>query len=640
MAKREKVDGIPTIAMPHIDKLTVVRGAAGCGKTGRLIEAVRSLLAQGTPSSSILVLCATPDAAHAFSNRLGTKNVRVASTRELALELLSQPTAIALFGHGPRILMPFEEDILFEDLKMSGIEIDRLAGMLSFFKRSMTEISDDHPDFLMDDDEQAVMSTLRDNLRLRSAFLEQQISANAARYLAIAKDAARYAHVFVDDWQYLSRASQVMAGLLAHNSLYVAVDTTAPSEPILESYPHTRGIEELLRANPQARIVNLDKFQGPRAIGLALNAVRHEAGLEPCLIEESSDAPQEAGSVAIKVFPDADCEIETTADLVAGAIKDGTSPEAIYIASPNDAWASRIAHALKQRGIGSYTACQWTDLAESAVDTSNDARYLKILTAILLAGDPHDDTAWRSWCAFDEPLAASGEIALIAQAATKNGLRLHEVLASNKAGVMSERMAHTYRMGVSLLGRTNGMTRDHLLRTLTDELYGPGEPVPPTVLRLCSGTNPDDTAEALRERILNKMSCNLDWESDDADSSEQGVGVSVRIGKMNRMCGLSAQLVIFTGFVNGFFPPHGFFDQTVTPPGDIDNARAAYARKLCCALGKATRTAIFTSFTKIPCSQAEQLGVKIDRIGLENRIRMARVSPSIFCDCLDSCITG
>lgn len=638
MAKREKVDGIPTIAMPHIDKLTVVRGAAGCGKTGRLIEAVRDLLAQGIPPSSILVLCATSDAAHAFSNRLGTKIVRVASKRELALELLSQPAAIALFCHGPRILMPFEEDVLFEDLKMSGIEIDRLAGMFSFFKRSMTEISDDHPDFLMDDDERTVMSTLHDNLQLRGAFLEQQISANAARYLAMAEDATNYAHVFVDDWQYLSRASQVMAGLLAHSSLYIAINPAATSEPMLESYPYARGAEELLRTNPQAHIVDLDKFQGSRAIGLALNAVRFEARLEPCLIEESGDAPQGAGSVAIKVLPNADCEIETTADLVAGAIKDGTSPEAVYIASPNDTWASRIAHALKQRGIGSYTACQWTDLAESNIDTSNDARYLKILTAILLAGNPNDDTAWRSWCAFDEPLAASGEIALIAQAAAKNGLRLHEVLASNKPGVMSERMAHAYRMGISLLGRTNGMTRDHLLRTLTDELYGPSEPIPPMVLRLCSGTNPDDTAEALRERILNKMSCNLGWEPADADGSEQGV--SVRIGKMNRMCGLSAQLVIFTGFVNGFFPPHGFFDQTVTPPGAIGNARAAYARKLCCALGKATRTAIFTSFTKIPCSQAEQLGVKIDRIGLENHTRMARVSSSIFCDCLDSCITG
>ena len=638
MAKREKVDGIPTIAMPHIEKLTVVRGAAGCGKTQGLIEAVRSLLAQGTPPSSILVLCATPDAAHTFSNRLGAENVRIASTRELALELLSQPAAIALFGHGPRILMPFEEDILFEDLKMSGIEIDRLAGMFSFFKRSMTEISDDHPDFLMDDDERTVMSTLHDNLQLRGAFLEQQISANAARYLAMAEDAAHYAHVFVDDWQYLSRASQVMAELLAHSSLYVAINSTATSEPMLESYPYARGAEELLRANPQARIVDLDKFQGPRAIGLALNAVRLEAGLEPCLIEESSDAPQEAGSVAIKVLPNADCEIETTADLVASAIKDGTSPEAIYITSPNGTWTSRIAHALKQRDIGSYIACQWTDLAESNIDTSNDARYLKILTAILLAGSPDDDTAWRSWCAFDEPLAASGEIALIAQAAIKNGLRLHEILASNKPGVMSERMVHSYRMGISLLGRTNGMTRDHLLRTLTNELYGPSEPIPPMVLRLCSGANPDDTAEALRERILNKMSCNLGWESDDADGSEQGV--SVRIGKMNRMCGLSAQLIIFTGFVNGFFPQHGFFNQTITPPGDIDNARAAYARKLCCALGKATKTAIFTSFTKIPCSQAEQLGIKIDRIGLENRTRMARVSPSIFCDCLDGCITG
>lgn len=638
MAKREKVDGIPTIAMPHIDKLTVVRGAAGCGKTQGLIEAVRSLLAQGTPPSSILVLCATPDAAHAFSNRLGAENVRIASTRELALELLSQPAAIALFGHGPRILMPFEEDVLFEDLKMSGIEIDRLAGMFSFFKRSMTEISDDHPDFLMDDDEQAVMSTLRDNLQLRGAFLEQQSSANAARYLALTEDAAHYAHVFVDDWQYLSRASQVMAGLLAHNSLYVAVDTTAPTEPMLESYPYARGTEELLRANSQAYIVDLDKFQGPRAIGLALNAVRLEAGLEPCLIEESGDAPQEAGSVAIKVLSNADCEIETTADLVAGAIEDGTSPGAIYIASPNGTWTSRIAHALKQRDIGSYIACQWTDLAESNIDTSNDARYLKILTAILLAGNPDDDTAWRSWCAFDEPLAASGEIALIAQAAAKNGLRLHEVLASTKPDVMSERMVHAYRMGISLLGRASGMARDHLLRTLTDELYGPSEPIPPMLLRLCSGTNPNDTAEALRERILNKMSCNLGWEPADADGSEQGV--SVRIGKMNRMCGLSAQLIIFTGFVNGFFPQHGFFNQTITPPGDIDNARAAYARKLCCALGKATKTAIFTSFTKIPCSQAEQLGVKIDRIGLENRTRMACVSPSIFCDCLDSCTTG
>ena len=62
----------------------------------------------------------------------------------------------------------------------------------------MTEISDDHPDFLMDDDEVAVMGRLRDGLRLRGAYLEEQLSANAARYLKLmigagdARGAGRY----------------------------------------------------------------------------------------------------------------------------------------------------------------------------------------------------------------------------------------------------------------------------------------------------------------------------------------------------------------------------------------------------------------------------------------------------------------
>ena len=632
MAKREKVDGIPTIAMPRIDKLTVVRGATGCGKTRMLIEAVHSLLAQGTPSSSILVLCATPDAAHAFSGRLGTDNVRIASTRELALELLSQPAAITLFGHGPRILMPFEEDILFEDLKMSGVEINRIAGMLSFFKRSMTEISDDHPDFLMDDDERAVMNALHDGLQLRGAFLEQQLSANAARYLAKAKnDAIRYAHVLVDDWQRLSRASQVLAGLLARDSLCVAVDSAA-SNQILESYPYAQGVEELLEANPQAHIVELDKFQGSRAIGLALNAVRHEANLKPCSLREDCGAARAPGCVTIEVLPDADREIEKAGDLVVSAIKNGLTPEDIYVASPNNIWASRLARALGQRGIASCAACQWTDLAKSDADFSNDARYLKILTAILLAGDPRDDNAWRSWCAFNEPLAGSGEIASISRIAAESGMRLHEALASNELRMLSERLATTYQMGVSLLGRINGMPRDRMLRTLTDEFCGVGNPIPPILLRLCSGTNSSDDATTLRSCILEKMACKLGWESTNPDAIEEKA--TVHIGEMNRMCGLSPRLVVIAGFVNGFFPKHSFFDKTITPPGELENVRASYLRTLCCALGKATDSVSFTCFTKIPCSEAEQLGLKIDRIGLENRIRIARVSPSIFSDYL------
>ena len=71
MAKREKVDGIPTVGMPCVNRLTLVRGAAGCGKTRRLVEEVRSLVSQGADPSGVLVVCASPDAARAFEGRLG-----------------------------------------------------------------------------------------------------------------------------------------------------------------------------------------------------------------------------------------------------------------------------------------------------------------------------------------------------------------------------------------------------------------------------------------------------------------------------------------------------------------------------------------------------------------------------------------
>lgn len=632
MAKREKVDGIPTIAMPHVENLTIIRGASGCGKTQKLIDDVRKLLVQGADASSILVLCATPDSARAFSRRLGVAEVRVASARKMALELLAQPGAVALFGHGPRVLLPFEEDILFEDLKTTGVEVDRLAGMLAFFKRSMTEISDDHPEFLMDDDERAVMKALREGLYLRGAFLEQQLSANAARYLARDEASPRYARVFVDDCQFLSRGSQVMAGLLAGESLWVAADSAAPG-PLLEPYPYVRGIEELLEVNPQARVLNLDGFCGPLGICKALNAVRCEAGLAPCEFGGRADGAGDGNPVTLEVLPDSGREIERAADLVAGAIEGGLAPGDIFVVSPNEAWSSRIAGALSERGVGWAVACRWPDLAGSEADASRDAGYLKVLTAVLLAGDPGDDAAWRSWCAFDEPLAASGEAGSALQAAFATGTRLHEVLAASDRAAAPGRLVDAYSEGVDLLGRIKGLGRDDMFRLLVDELCGLDAPVPSTLFLLCAGTRPGDDAATVRAHILEKVACGFGWEpGGPCGGGQEDV---VRIGGMERMCGMSPQFVVFTGFVNGFFPPHDFFNKTVTPPGDVEMACAGYARRLCCALGKVAGSATFTSFSKIPCSEAEQLGVKIDRIGLENRIRMARVSPSIFCDCLN-----
>ena len=664
MAKREKVDGIPTIGMPCVNRLTLVRGAAGCGKTRRLVEEVRSLVSQGADPSGVLVVCASPDAARAFEGRLGAGaetgggagGVRVACARQLAIELLAQPDAAALFGHGPRVLLPFEEDVLFEDLKTSGVEPERIEGMFAFFKRSMTEISDDHPDFLMDDDEVAVMGRLRDGLRLRGAYLEEQLSANAARYLKLmigagdARGAGRYAHVFVDDGQYLSRASQVMAGLLAGETLCVATDPAAFGRRVYESYPYAAGIGELLEANPQATVVELRAFGGAGRVGRAVNAVRREAGLAPCAF---SDESAQEGTVAVQVLPDADQEIERAVGVVVDALAGGLAPDDVYVVSTNGARSADIARALSEKGVGCAVACDWGGLATSGADDSEDAGYLKVLTAVLLAGDPCDDAAWRSWCAFDDPLCASGEVAAVMEADQADGLRphlcLHEVLASPDCAASAGSLVDAYRAGSALLERVKGMGREELFRTLTDELCGPGAPVPSPLLCLCSGTAPTDGAATLRSRILQRLAVAQGWEREpaeevacgaggDASASGEPGGASggdVRIGGMERLGGLTPRLVVFSGFVNGLYPEHGFFDETVTPPGDVEKVKAARAQTLSCAIAKARDAAVFTAFREIPCAQAERLGLKIDRIGLKRHVRMARVSPSIFCAAVD-----
>ena len=658
MGRYEKVDGIPTIEMPMVGDATLVRGAAGCGKTQWLLDRIATLLAQGVEADQLLVLCATPDAALAFSRRLGIAGVTVCGAQEFALQLLAHPDACRLFGQEPRVLLPYEEDILFEDLKVSGLELDRLSGMLGFFKRSMTEIADDHPDFLMDDDERKIMELIRRALSLRGAYLEQQLSANASRYLNTVGKDVRYAHVFVDDAQLLSRASQVMAGLLAEESLCVTCDATA-TDRVLESYPYAKGVDEFLAANPQAATIDLTAFCGARAVGRAMNAVRGEAGLPDCEFSHSenvgdSPSPQAEDPVLVDVVQTPESEIMHAADVIVDALAKDMLPEDVFVVAPHPHWERMICDALSERGIQNARSCDMKELATSESDRG-DAGYLRVLTALLLAGDACDDTAWRSWCAFDDPLAASGEIDVIAGFAQDQGLRLHEALAelangsarlivpSSKSGL--NHVMDAYRRGVRLLERAQDLSRDDLLRMLTDEICSEESPLPDQLLALCSGTSSRDGAASLRKQILERVA-SPSWlidaktkniaEPTDAFSayavSHDASAGAVRIGPAQRLCGQTPRFIVFTGFVNGLFPKHGFFDLTVTPPGDIDKAHAANARRLCTAIGKASDRVAFTAFTKIPCEQAERYSIKIDRIALEKRVRMARVSPSIFTD--------
>ena len=132
----------------------LVTGGVGTGKTQRLVERAAALLAENAAAGNVLVLCATPQAARLFSERLtarvGAKRAAgatVATARALALDVLADDGARRWSGREPRLLTAFEETFLMEDMKVSGLRPKRLREMLKFFYRSWTELADDDPDW-------------------------------------------------------------------------------------------------------------------------------------------------------------------------------------------------------------------------------------------------------------------------------------------------------------------------------------------------------------------------------------------------------------------------------------------------------------------------------------------------------------
>jgi superfamily I DNA/RNA helicase len=243
-----------------------ILGGAGTGKTQSLTSRVQSLLGQGVLPDELLVLCATPAAAAAFRRSLQTRigiaaeEIRITTARALALETLAQEGACTLIGRPARLLADFEVHFLLEDMKTTGKLQKRLKEMLRFFYRSWTELAEDDPKWLITMEEQQLHTLLLENLSFVQGMLEPELSKLALRYLrsdTYVLSQMQFSHVLVDDLQCQSRASQLLAHLLATKSIAVTGDRSACVE-VFDSYPYLEGIDEFTIINPDATCQTLE----------------------------------------------------------------------------------------------------------------------------------------------------------------------------------------------------------------------------------------------------------------------------------------------------------------------------------------------------------------------------------------------
>ena len=681
-----------------------ILGKVASGKTEALVHRVVEYLSGQLSGKSVLVLAASPDAAETLkrhlaaaldipANTLGEQGVRVSTPRTIALEVLGNPKAQAACGRKPRLLLPFEENILLEDVKASGLRPKRLREMLKFFYRSWTELADDEPSWLVSEEEVQVHSLLKECLAFTGGILPNELSNLAVKWLRTdetARMAASYDLVLVDDYQLLSLASQVLAGLLAREGLVVTGDMQATSE-VFEEYPYAAGLIEFAQADG-VQTVQLDACWNSTAVQAccenligaaqtheqesrdlagtgengerearafagannesAQTSVTSQAGYSAAAVVEASahaayaeTAPVEnpARNARALSFPTAEAEIAHVAQHIADAIKKGAQPSDFYLAVPNGVWAKSLNRSLEARGIS-------TAQRPSARMLSGDSRDLRrcktsrLVTLLALAADPHDMLAWRSWCGFGDWLTHNPGFAALRRYAAQQGLAPYDALATVAADnpcrealgeldaaeqASLERISQAFKTGQAALMQLEGLVGRQLIDAAWELLDCEQHAQETTAGQ---GGVPADLL-----RLLDVENPKL---AHDAASCVDRLLMAlneprfplaqnvVRIGDLAASHGSSYRTVVLSGFVNGFIPKHAYFDPVKTPLDRMGLLYGTDARRVYQAAGCAREELLVTAFTQMDALQAERLDLKVDRVFMREGKRLARISPS------------
>ena len=681
-----------------------ILGKVASGKTEALVHRVVEYLSGQLSGKSVLVLAASPDAAEKLkrhlaaaldipANTLGEQGVRVSTPRAIALEVLGNPKAQAACGRKPRLLLPFEENILLEDVKASGMRPKRLREMLKFFYRSWTELADDEPSWLVSEEEVQVHSLLKECLAFTGGILPNELSNLAVKWLRTdetARKAASYDLVLVDDYQLLSLASQVLAGLLAREGLVVTGDMQATSE-VFEEYPYAAGLIEFAQADG-VQTVQLDACWNSTAVQAccenligtaqtheqesrdlagtgengerearafagannesAQTSVTSQAGYSAAAVVEASahaayaeTAPVEnpARNARALSFPTAEAEIAHVAQHIADAIKKGAQPSDFYLAVPNGVWAKSLNRSLEARGIS-------TAQRPSARMLSGDSRDLRrcktsrLVTLLALAADPHDMLAWRSWCGFGDWLTHNPGFAALRRYAAQQGLAPYDALATVAADnpcrealgeldaaeqASLERISQAFKTGQAALMQLEGLVGRQLIDAAW-ELLDCEQHVQETTAG--QGGVPADLLRLLdveNPKLAHDAASLVDRLLMALNEPRFPLAQNVvRIGDLAASHGSSYRTVVLSGFVNGFIPKHAYFDPVKTPLDRMGLLYGTDARRVYQAAGCAREELLVTAFTQMDALQAERLDLKVDRVFMREGKRLARISPS------------
>ncbi len=589
-------DPTTTFATSTADALRALAGP-GTGKTYALIRRLAALLEQGVDPAEILVVTFARTAARDLVSAVGELEAAgdelvPRTLHSFCFSILGRQHVLQATGRTPRIVLDFERNILLKDLQGDFGTLRDRQKLVVAFEAAWARRQAEPPGSPVPGLDQGFQDELLDTLRWHRAMMVGEVVPIALYYLQHnpqAEERAIYTHVLVDEYQDLNRAEQEVLNLLSSDSKIAIIGDDDQSiygfkhanpegiRNFHEDHTGTEDVEFVICRRCPSRVVKMAQTIVQR------NPGRLRGPLEPM-------AGNPDGEIHHVQFRSIEEEAAAIADFVNHKIDSGqVEAGKCLILANRRVIGYAIRDAIRERGIdcSSY-------FREEPVD-SDKAK--EILTLITLLEDPDDRVALRAWLALGSSTERRGPYRRLYAAARERACSVREILDRLDDGELS--IPHT------------GGALDRYRELLVALENLPGVADRPTELIDRLMPEEDNELDLLRQTALAAVA--------DADQivslgAALRYGVAqretplesseVRVMSMHASKGLTADLVVLGGLVEGLMP-----QVLDAEPDDQATQLQEQRRVFFVGMTRTRRILVFSTYSQLPAAVVHRLQV-------------------------------
>ncbi len=594
------------IAESKAPSLRVLAGP-GTGKTYSLKMRVARLLQDGVDPKSILVTTFARTAAMDLQNELesmeveGAKQVDCTTVHALCRRILGRNNVLEVTGRNPRPLMNFEKKFMLQDLKLvlswsiKDLE-DQLLAFADGWARNWGEVPSS-PDDPRDKDFE---KHLKKWLTVHEAMLIEELVPEAHGFLRdnpASPERKSYTHVLVDEYQDLNQAEQEFIALVSKLS-NIAVIGDENQSIYSFKHAHPKGITNFDEnyIDTEDHILSDCRRCPSNIVQMTNELISHnELRIDRDLV---ADPLMESADVSIVQWENAQKEADGMAQYIKRSIQQfNFDPGKILVLSPRRTIGHGVRKSLSDVGIEAHSFFSEDALHGDPKDKSK-CQAQESYTLLTLIADPNDYVALRCWCGFGSSnLRATAWKRILVLCAQENR-SLPDVLEDIRTGKLN------LKHGSWIAKRLNEL-RDRLAglsslegEDLFDALFPAGVSEFEQIRdSMAEGIEPEESASSILERLRTKIT-----------QPELPTDVEyVRIMSLHKSKGLTADLVIVLGCVEGLIPSRSKAKGQQKKLQDLEEQR----RLFYVAITRVRKQLILSSVNRVPRKEAYSMGIKV-----------------------------